>query len=105
MNISKSDLEYQLNTNTNKTKASEHPSCTLGYAKETDTLARRGIGRGISIDNFLCNQIGYVVNHFTYVHLLRKTCFLVYFANDTFDEINCGYFRLLRIYNHITIDR
>ena len=38
-------------------KASEHPTCTLGYGKDTDPLARDR-GRGISIDNFLCNRIG-----------------------------------------------
>ena len=98
------DLEYQYNININKLKGSEQPTCTLGYAKVTDLLAR-GIGRGISINNFLWNRIGWIIDHCTSVHLLRKTCFLVYFANDTFDEINCGYFRLLRIYNHITINR
>ena len=51
------DLEYQYNININKMKGSEHPSCTLGYAKVTDPLAR-GIGRVISIDNFLCKGNG-----------------------------------------------
>ena len=46
-------IEYQYQQNEDP----ELPTCTLGYAKETDPLAR-GKGRGISIDNFLCNRIG-----------------------------------------------